>query len=57
MSKRTRESWATTSDPELYELFQKFVASTRIPKSRLVDEAIEDLLLKYKVIEEKTKTP
>ena len=38
-------------------MFRGLSDKTRIPSSRLLDEALEDLLLKYKVISEKTKTP
>ena len=37
--------------------FGKLSEKTRIPASRLLDEAMEDLLLKYKVITHKEKTP
>lgn len=32
---------------ELMEQFNQLAEKTRIPKSRLIDEAIEDLLKKY----------
>jgi metal-responsive CopG/Arc/MetJ family transcriptional regulator len=34
-------------DNKLYEDFKKLSAETRIPQSKLLDEAIEDLLKKY----------
>ena len=52
-----RKQVASTVDPELWEMFRGLSDKTRIPSSRLLDEALEDLLLKYKVISEKTKTP
>ena len=48
---------ASTVDPELWEAFRGLSGKTRIPASRLLDEAMEDLLLKYKVIPQKEKTP
>ena len=56
-TKHTRRHWTITTDFELYTIFKKLSADTRIPSSRLLDEAIEDLLLKYKVIDKKEKTP
>ena len=52
-----RKYWSTTSDQELYEKLKAFSDSSRIPVSKLLDEAIEDLLLKHKQIKTKTKTP
>ncbi len=54
---RSRRQIASTVDPELWDLFRGLSVQTRIPASRLLDEAVEDLLLKYKIIQEKTKTP
>lgn len=54
---RIRKQWSTTTDPELYKKLKKLSADTRIATTLLLDEAIEDLLLKYKVIDKKTKTP
>ena len=54
---KNRKHWSTSSDHDLYTELQNLSKQTRIPVSRLLDEAIEDLLLKYKVITEKTKTP
>lgn len=56
-TQRKRLQIASTVDPVIWKLFQDFARQTRIPASRLLDEAMEDLLLKYKVIDEKTKTP
>ncbi len=56
-SNRNRKQIASTVDPDLWELFRGLSAKTRIPASRLLDEAVEDLLLKYKVIKRKEKTP
>lgn len=54
---RNRKQWSTATDYDLYEKFKKLSADTRIPSTKLLDEAIEDLLVKYKVIEKKEKTP
>lgn len=44
---RKRHQWSTATDSELYEGLDKLSADKRIPKSRLLDEAIADLLVKY----------
>lgn len=44
---KTRTRFTSTLKNELIAQFDKLAAETRIPKSRLLDEAIEDLLLKY----------
>ena len=44
-SKRT--PYATKILKEYKELMQELSAETRIPQSKLLDEAIEDLLKKY----------
>lgn len=54
---RTRQPWSTAVDKNLLEQLKKLSEDTRIPTTRLLDEAIEDLLLKHNVIQEKTKTP
>ncbi len=54
---RNRKQIASTVDPELWEAFRQLSSYTRIPASRLLDEAVEDLLLKYHVIDHKEKTP
>lgn len=54
---RRRIQWSTSSDRELYEQLKALSEQTRIPATKLLDEAIEDLLLKHGVIKEKTKTP
>ncbi len=43
-----RKHWSTSTDITLYEKLRKLSSETRIPVSRLLDEAIEDLLLKHK---------
>lgn len=55
---RNREKWSTATDKAILEKFRQLSADTRIPASRLLDEAMEDLLVKYKVIDkEDKKTP
>ena len=55
--KRNRKQIASTVDEELWEAFRTLSQNMRIPASRMLDEAVEDLLLKYEVISEKVKTP
>ncbi|MDY4104248.1 MAG: ribbon-helix-helix domain-containing protein [Oscillospiraceae bacterium] len=52
---RNRVQWSTATDKELLEKFRQLSADTRIPASRLLDEAIEDLLVKYQVIDPSEK--
>lgn len=48
----------TATDNELLEKFRQLSTQTRIPASRLLDEAIEDLLVKYAVMtKEEKKNP
>jgi len=42
-----RAPYATKIDAELKEKLIKLSESTRIPQSKLVDEALEDLFAKY----------
>lgn len=44
----TRERWGTSVDKELLKGFNKIHAKTKIPKSRLLDEAFEYIIEKYK---------
>lgn len=57
MGYKTRAQLATTVDEELLVMMRDYSKQSRIPLSKLIDEAMEDLLLKYKVIEKKSKTP
>lgn len=51
---KTRTKWCTSSDSELLKQFRDLSADTRIPASRLLDEALKDLLKKYgKITDEK----
>lgn len=45
--KRTRKSWTTTIYTDLFTGLKELSETTRIPVSKLTDEAIEDLLKKY----------
>ena len=57
-SYRNRQQWSTAVDKELLKKFRDFSDASRIPATRLIDEAIEDLLVKYKVIpKEEKKNP
>jgi predicted transcriptional regulator len=44
---KNREMYSTSIDKELLAQLKKLSESTRIPQSRLMDEAIEDLLKKH----------
>ena len=44
-----RTRFTSSLKNELVPLYDKLSQDTRIPKSRLLDEAIEDLLIKYGV--------
>ena len=53
--KRARKQWSTATDYDLYEKFKQLSEDTRIPSTKLLDEAIEDLLVKYNIIDKKDK--
>lgn len=42
-----RARFTSSLDKKLVEPFDELAKKTRVPKSRLLDEAIEDLLKKY----------
>lgn len=46
---KNRSRFTSSLKNELVPLFDNLSKNTRIPKSRLLDEAIEDLLKKHKV--------
>ena len=46
-----RTKWSVTSDYEIYNKIKQLSVITRIPVSKLLDEAIEDLLVKHNFIE------
>lgn len=50
---RKRVSWTTTSDPDLLVKFRQLSEDSRIPASRLLDEALELLLIQHKVMKPK----
>lgn len=53
-----RHQWTVTTDNDLYEKFRKFADKTRVPATRLLDESIEDLLVKYgEIAKEDKKNP
>jgi predicted DNA-binding protein len=43
----TRDQYSTTIDKELLKKLRELSKKTRIDQSKLLDEAIEDLLKKY----------
>ncbi|EJS63430.1 TPA: ribbon-helix-helix domain-containing protein [Bacillus nitratireducens] len=44
---KNRKTISNAIDKDLHERFEKLAQETRIPKSKLLDEAIGDLLKKY----------
>ncbi|MBL5829393.1 ribbon-helix-helix domain-containing protein [Serratia fonticola] len=46
---KNRKRFTSSLDNKLVPLFDELSRTTRIPKSRLLDEAIEDLLKKHSV--------
>ncbi len=52
---RNRKQISTAIDLELYEKFRQLSIDTRIPSTKLLDEAIEDLLVKYDIIKKEDK--
>lgn len=44
---KNRKRFTSSLDNKLVPLFDALAASSRIPKSRLLDEAISDLLTKH----------
>ncbi len=50
-----RTRFTSSMKNELVPLFNDLAKQTRIPKSRLLDDAIEDLLRKYGIDPEKGK--
>lgn len=47
MALKNRERVGTTADKKLMEQFKQLSEQSRIPMSRLLDEAIEDVLKKH----------
>lgn len=46
---KNRKTFSNAIDIALFEQFDKLAKQTRIPKSKLLDEAIELLLNKYEI--------
>lgn len=46
---KNRRRFTSSLDNRLVPLFDELAKNSRIPKSRLLDEAIQDLLLKHGV--------
>ncbi len=44
-----RVQYATSMKRELRDVMKELSEKTRIPQSKLMDEAIEDLIMKYKI--------
>lgn len=58
MEYKNRKHWSTSTDWILHGKLKDLSNKTRIPISKLLDEAIEDLLVKHKVISKsEKKTP
>lgn len=47
---KTRRAFSNAIDKDLFEAFEQLHKQTRIPKSKLLDEAIQMLIEKYKII-------
>lgn len=52
---KNRKRFTSSLKNELIEPFDKLSEETRIPKTKLLDEAIEDLLKKHKKSENESK--
>jgi len=52
---KNRKHWSTSTDHGLYESLKSLSENTRIPVSKLLDEAIEDLLVKHGTLDKKDK--
>ncbi|PVZ82658.1 ribbon-helix-helix domain-containing protein [Serratia sp. S1B] len=48
---KNRKRFTSSLDNKLVPLFDDLAASSRIPKSRLLDEAISDLLAKHGIFQ------
>jgi hypothetical protein len=44
---KNREQFTTSADPDVLASFRKLSEDTRIPMSKLMDEALEDIVKKY----------
>ena len=54
-NKKRRKQWSTATDYDLYEKLIRLSDKTRIPTTKLLDEAIEDLLVKYNILQKSDK--
>ncbi len=52
---RKRKQWSVTTDKDLYRMFREYSEKSRIPSTRLLDEAIEDFLVKYGIMKKEDK--
>jgi hypothetical protein len=57
MGKTKRAFQTVYLDQDKFELFKKLSTETRIPRSVLAREAIDDLLIKYARLEEQRGKP
>ena len=55
MEYKNRKHWSTSTDWTLHAKLKQLSKNTRIPVSKLLDEAIEDLLVKHNVIKKEDK--
>lgn len=53
--RKKRKQWTTSTDHDLYNGLKELSAATRIASSKLLDEAIEDLLVKYNLLKKEDK--
>lgn len=51
----SRKQWSTAVDEEILERFKKLSEKTRIASTKLLDEALEDLLVKYNELDKSDK--
>lgn len=52
---RNRKQISTAVDLEIYDKFKALADETRIASTKLLDEALEDLLVKYGKIDKESK--
>jgi len=50
MENKKRVRWTTSVNPDLLDKVKQLSDKTRIPVSKLTDEALENLLIKHKAI-------
>lgn len=54
-NRKKRKQWTTSTDQDLYDGLKNLSSTTRIASSKLLDEAIEDLLVKYNLLKKEDK--